>query len=122
MIVKDSKGRKSIQQIGERKGLNLIMRKHKIISLLSVVLLLAVSVSGINGQAGKSASADDVVNRVTVLSDAPNNLDSVFTSDAHTAYFTATSKTGRGVFRVAASGGDDAPVHLGAPLVAPRGL
>jgi sugar lactone lactonase YvrE len=107
----------------QTKGLRKTMHKHKFISILSVMLLLlTANVYGVNAQAKRGVTADDVVNRVTVMSDAPNNLDAVFTSDAQTAYFTAASKAGRGVFRVAASGGTDSAVHLGTPFVAPRGL
>jgi sugar lactone lactonase YvrE len=123
MIKEHFKERKSHTQSGAQKDSRTSMHKHKFISFLTMILLLLpANVSGVNGQTTSTASADDLVNRVAVMSEAENNLDAVFTSDAQTAYFTVSGRNGRGLFRVAASGGNHMPVHIGAPFVAPRGL
>ena len=107
------------------------MNKHKVIFFLSLgLLLLTVNMSGVNGQTssqtvGKKTSdvsADSLVNDIKVLTETPQNLDTVFTADAKIAYYTASNANGRGVFRTSVSDSKNAVVFVGAPFVNPRGL
>lgn len=105
------------------------MEKHIAIIFLLFGLLM-FDVSDISGQtankmirkAEDNVSADSLVKDVKVLTQANENLDTAFTSDAQIAYYTASNSNGRGVFRTSVSDSTSAAVFVGTPFVSPRGL
>lgn len=108
------------------------MNKSTIIFFLSLgLLLLTGDASRLNAQTvskmtGKDASnnnaADSLVKEIKVLTEAPQNIDTVFTADAKIAYYTANNSNGRGIFRTSVSDSKSVLVFVGKPFVSPRGL
>lgn len=112
----------------------MIGKRFALISLMSIVLLLAACGSdttstpaspSANTPASTITLGDASVKNITVATQSGSYstpLDSTPNLDGTTIYFTAKGQNGAGVFRVPARGGEVTALFTGSPFVNPRGI